>query len=48
MIYVLEASTDLVHWTIINTLTASGPTLTFADLGAGGFNQRFYRVRMGP
>jgi hypothetical protein len=48
LIYVLEASTDLVHWTVINTLTASGPTLTFTDLSAGGFNQRFYRVRMGP
>jgi hypothetical protein len=48
LIYALEASTDLVHWTAINTLTASGPTLTFTDLSAGGFNQRFYRVRMGP
>ena len=48
LIYVLEASTDLVNWTVINTMTASGTTLTFTDFSAGGFNQRFYRVRLGP
>jgi len=48
LIYVLEASTDLVNWTVINTMTASGTTLTFTDFSASGFNQRFYRVRLGP
>jgi len=41
--YRLEASTDLVHWTSVNTNTAP---FTFVDENAGQFTQRFYRAAL--
>jgi hypothetical protein len=38
--YVVEASTDLVHWVPVQTNTAP---FTFVDAQAGQFSRRFYR-----
>ena len=39
--YVVQASTDLVHWT---TLQTNIPPFTFMDTNAGAFARRFYRA----
>jgi hypothetical protein len=39
--YVVQASTDLVHWTSITTNTAP---FTFVDTNTAAFCQRFYRT----
>jgi len=43
--YVIEASTNLLHWTSISTNTAAGGTINFTDPQASQFRQRFYRLR---
>jgi Bacterial Ig domain len=44
--YVVEASTDLAHWTTLGSATA-GPNglFDFVDTGAGIFSSRYYRTR---
>ncbi len=44
--YMVEASTDLIHWTCIGTATESGNSgeFSFTDPQAGQFTSRFYRV----
>jgi hypothetical protein len=43
-IYVLEASTDMIHWTAISTNVAdANGRLSFTDTDAGKYNSRFYR-----
>ena len=43
--YVLQASTDLTHWTAIATnQAASDGTLIFTEPQAGQFAGRFYRA----
>ena len=42
--YVLQASTDLQHWSNLRTNVATTGTLTFSDLFDRSFPQRFYRV----
>ena len=39
--YVVQATTDLIHWTSVQTNTAP---FTFQDGATAGFNQRFYRA----
>jgi hypothetical protein len=39
--YAVQATTDMVHWTSVETNTAP---FTFQDGNAGNFNQRFYRT----
>ena len=39
--YAVQATTDLVNWTSVETNTAP---FTFQDASAGSFNQRFYRT----
>jgi len=39
--YIVQASSDLVNWTSVQTNTAP---FTFTDTNAGQFNQRFYRT----
>ncbi len=42
--YVLQASTDLVHWTSLSTNTPSAAPFTWIDTGATNEAARFYRV----
>src|SRR6185437_149706 len=42
---VVEASTDLIGWTPINTNVSVTNNFTILDLAATNFSQRFYRVR---
>ncbi len=44
--YVVEASADLVHWTVLNTVVNVTGTITVADPDAGNFPCRFYRTRV--
>ena len=46
--YIVLASTNLVDWNSI--FTNHSPTLPFvwSDSGASNFNQRFYRIQLGP
>ena len=39
--YVVQATSDLVHWTVVQTNTAP---FSFQDGTANGFPQRFYRA----
>ncbi len=43
----VQASSDLLHWSTLNTNVASGP-LTVSDPGATNHPQRFYRVIQAP
>ena len=40
---VLEASTNLVHWTVLNAYSATMGSFSFSDTNA--VSQRFYRIR---
>jgi subtilisin-like proprotein convertase family protein len=42
--YVIEASTDLIHWTPILTNTLSGSLWNFVDVNSTNYMQRFYRA----
>jgi hypothetical protein len=42
--FVIQATTDLVHWTSISTNTLSGAAFDFTDPNAGSFKMRFYRA----
>jgi uncharacterized delta-60 repeat protein len=41
---VIQATTDLYHWTSLATNTATDATMTFTDTGASNFPSRLYRV----
>jgi plastocyanin len=43
--YVVEASTNLVNWTALNTNAAAGTTFSFTDSASASYTNRFYRVR---
>ncbi|MDB6110147.1 MAG: glucose/sorbosone dehydrogenase, partial [Pedosphaera sp.] len=43
--YILDASTNLVNWTSIQTNLAASDKVTFSDATATNFDRRFYRVR---
>ena len=42
--YVLQASTDLIHWAPISTNMASTNSFTLTDTNAASFPWRFYRI----
>jgi len=42
--YQIEASTDLLNWTDLVTLTNTSGTVQFLDSAAATFPQRFYRA----
>jgi enediyne biosynthesis protein E4 len=42
--YILEASTDLVHWTKLMTRRSTGCTTQFTDSSATNYPSRFYRL----
>jgi hypothetical protein len=45
-IYELQASTNLVDWVMLTTLTNSGAILNFVDPDAKNYPQRFYRLKL--
>jgi len=47
--YTLQASTDLMNWTILNTVTATDYFQILYDYPAGSYPRRFYRLqRLAP
>jgi hypothetical protein len=44
--YALEASTDLVRWELLTTLSSATGISEFTDPGAGNSRMRFYRARL--
>ncbi len=42
--YLIQASSDLVHWTTLQAFTAQGNALEFVDTQAGSYPGRFYRL----
>ena len=42
--YVIQATTDFQSWVNVQTNSATGSLLEFADSGAGQFPHRFYRA----
>jgi hypothetical protein len=42
--YLIQASTDLVNWTTLTTLTLTNGTGQFIDSSPANVNQRFYRA----
>ncbi len=44
--YVLEASTDLTHWTKLLARTSTGVTTNFTDIASTNHPQRFYRLQV--
>jgi Divergent InlB B-repeat domain/Pectinesterase len=45
MAYVIEASSGLMSWSSLATITNNAGTVEFLDRQASGLNRRFYRVR---
>src|SRR3989442_12842968 len=43
--YVIQASTDLERWIDLSTNNAAGGMITFTDIDARNFRQRFYRLK---
>jgi hypothetical protein len=43
-LYILQASTDLINWSALNTNLATTATIELTDPGAASFPARFYRV----
>jgi hypothetical protein len=46
--YLIQASTNLVTWSAVTNLTSPPLPFTWTDPNAANFNQRFYRVLLGP
>jgi len=46
--YVIETSTDLVNWTLLDTLVAYSSYITYADPTGGTLPYLFYRIRQVP
>jgi hyaluronate lyase len=46
--YQIEASSDLIHWTLVFTTNSPSMPFQFEDAEAGSFAERFYRVRLAP
>ena len=42
--YALEASTDLINWTVLNTFVSTTAAFTFTDYSAPSYPWRFYRL----
>jgi hypothetical protein len=43
--YIIQASTNLVHWEKLSTNTAVRGFINFTDPSASNFRQRFYRLK---
>ena len=46
--YTVQASTNLTDWTNLFTTNPVSLSFTWSDPVASNFNQRFYRVEVGP
>ena len=46
--YIVEASTNLISWNSIFTNHSPTPPFNWSDNNASNFNQRYYRVLLGP
>jgi len=46
--YIVQASTNLTDWASIFTNHSPTPPFIWTDSGASNFNQRFYRIQLGP
>jgi hypothetical protein len=46
--YGVYASTNLTNWLLLQQFTAPAPPFQFTDPDATNFDQRFYRVLLGP
>jgi hypothetical protein len=46
--YIVEVSTNLTNWAVLNTLNYTNNPTPFTDSGATGSRQRFYRARQSP
>jgi hypothetical protein len=46
--YVLQASSDLQHWTDLRTNVATSGTLNFTNLMDAAYSQRFFRLKSAP
>jgi uncharacterized delta-60 repeat protein len=44
--YIVEASTNMVNWTQIQTVNAVGATASYTDTSAASFRYRFYRTHL--
>ncbi len=42
--YLIEASFDLINWTVLESRENSDGNISFRDITAGGVARRFYRV----
>jgi len=43
--YIVEASTDLVHWSVIGTVVPSNGSAALTDVDSVAYQNRFYRVK---
>ena len=48
LVYAIEKSTNLVQWSVLETVTAMGDTVTLRDPDAAHSNATFYRARWVP
>ena len=46
--YIVEVSTNLTNWAVLNTVNYTNNPTPFTDSGATGSRQRFYRARQSP
>jgi hypothetical protein len=46
--FAIEASTNLVNWTALNTNLVTGGSFDYVDTGAPAFSRRLYRARWVP
>jgi hypothetical protein len=46
--YIVQVSTNLTDWNGIFTNHSPTPPFVWSDSGASNFNQRFYRIQLGP
>jgi hypothetical protein len=46
--YIVQASTNLTDWAGIFTNYSPVPPFVWSDSAASNFNQRFYRIQLGP
>ena len=46
--YIVQVSTNLTDWNGIFTNYSPTPPFVWSDSGASNFNQRFYRIQLGP
>lgn len=46
--YIVQASTNLLNWADLTNFVSPALPFAWADTNTAGFNQRFYRLRLGP